>query len=261
MTQDTQEQNRLIALYYNEGYSNREISTKLYDHGLSLGKSAISERIRRMKDQGTLDYIKSDPDFLTELEEESGQFLKIGILDIETTGLWADFGYVLCAVIKNVDKDEYEVLRLDECKTYQDPELRPKVELWRRVDRELLLQIREAYEKYDIIIHYNGRWFDIKFLNTRMIKNGVPILPEMKQLDIYQIAKHRMRLRSKRLDALKEFLEIDQDKDGHRWEYWQMAAAGVKEGFDFVVDHCKRDVKRLGEVSKRMKTYINYIRK
>ncbi len=258
------EKGEFIATKYNEGYSTPEIS-RLYEQcfGESIHPTTILRRIKRMKENGTLDATRDENEqFLDQLEQEAGGFFKIGVLDIETTGLWADFGYVLCAVIKNLDStNNYDIFRLDEMPSYRDPEKRKSIDYWHRVDRELLLKIRDVYEKYDIIIHFNGRNFDIKFLNTRMLKNEIPLLPEMKQLDIYQIAKHRLRLRSKRLDALKEYLEIDNLEEGHRWEYWQMAGAGMKEGFDFVVDHCKRDVDRLAAVAKRLKVYINYIKK
>jgi uncharacterized protein YprB with RNaseH-like and TPR domain len=258
--------NILIARLYNEGASLDEIITKVQERtGESLSRHVISSRIYRMKDGGTLDNTRSDPqdeDILNEIEKAAGGgFLHTGVLDIETTGLWSDFGYVLCAVIKDMETGKHEVFRLDETPSYNNPQKRKRADFWRRVDGELLKLIVKAYEQYDLVIHFNGRNFDVKFLNTRLIKNNLPILPEMKQLDIYQIAKHRLRIRSKRLDALKEFLEIDHEDEGHKWEYWQMAGAGVKEGFDYVVHHCIRDTDRLSEVAKRMKVFINYIRK
>jgi len=246
----------------NEGLTYTEMSEKLTDMGVTMKADTIRKRVYAMMNRGVFDFVKDDTgDILSELEREFGGLFKIGVIDIETTGLWADFGYVLVAVIKNIDTGEHEVFRLDECKSYRDPNLKANPNFWRRVDRELLLKIREAYEKYDIIVHFNGRNFDIKFLNTRLIKNGIPLLPDMKQLDIYQIAKHKLRTRSKRLDALKEFFEIDTEQEGHRWEYWQMAGAGIKEGFDFVAEHFKRDVDRLASVTRIMKQYISYINK
>jgi DNA polymerase elongation subunit (family B) len=255
--------NSRIAFLRNDGASYREIADKICDEfGENLTSDAVKKRTYRMRNTGAMDFTnEKEIDILDEIEREAGGLFKIGVLDIETTGLWADFGYVLVAVIKDLESNKYEVFRLDECKSYHDPQLRCRADFWRRVDKELLQQIRNSYEDYDIIVHFNGRNFDIKFLNTRMLKNGIPLLPEMKQLDIYQIAKHRIRLRSKRLDALKDFLEVDKDAEGHKWEYWQMAGAGVKEGFDYVVEHCTRDVDRLAEVARRMKQYINFIRK
>ena len=259
-------ENEFIARQYNEGKDYKEIIEAFnFEFNKPITVEAVRSRIRRMRASGTIDFLRDDRDdnnnILNEIEKEAGGFFKVGVWDIETTGLWADFGYVLVSVIKDLDTNEYVVHRLDQCKSYNNPKTRQNPDFWRRVDKEVLEQIVKAYEQFDIIIHFNGRNFDHKFVNTRLIKNELPVLPEMKQLDIYQIAKHKLRLRSKRLDALREFLEIDKEADGHRWEYWQMAAAGVKEGFDFVVHHCCKDVDRLAEVARRMKAQINYIRK
>ena len=87
------------------------------------------------------------------------------------------------------------------------------------------------------------------------------LLQDMKQIDLYKIAKYKMRLASKKLDALTDFLDIDERERGHSWHWWQMAANGQRTGFDYVVKHCMRDVDRLGVVARRMKTFINFIKK
>lgn len=263
---DNAEINSRIAYLRHDGKSYQNISDELFDEGINISAEAIRKRVNKLQRTGGMDFIKDesrdgDGNILDELEQEMGGLFKVGVLDIETTGLWADFGYILVAVIKNVDTNKYDIFRLDECKSFNNAELRKTPAFWRRVDKELLEKIRQTYEDYDIIVHFNGRNFDIKFVNTRLLKCGLPLLPEMKQLDIYQICKHRIRLRSKRLDAIKDFLEIDDEQEGHKWEYWQMAGAGIKEGYDYVVSHCCRDVDRLAEVAKRMKHYINFIRK
>ena len=190
-------------------------------------------------------------------------FQRVGCLDIETTGLWSDFGYVLVAVIQDITsggKKEFEVFRLDEMESYKNMKNLGDPQFWRRIDKELLVKIRDAINKYDMIVHFNGRWFDMKFLNTRLLKNRLELLPTIKQVDIYQVARYKLRLRSRRLDALREFLEIDDEPTQHFWEYWQMAAARVPEGYDYVVEHCKRDVRRLAKVAVRMKSFITYIK-
>lgn len=260
--------NEFIARKYNEKYNYKEIQEFVVDEfGQELSIGSLRKRVHRMKSNGTLDYLfedtaaTDDVNILDEIEQRSGGFLRTGVLDCETTGLYADFGYILVAVIKDFDTGKHQVFRLDECRNYKNIKARKTPEFWRRIDIEILQNIRKAYEQYDLIIHYNGRNFDIKFLNTRLLKNNLPVLPDMKQLDVYQLAKSKLRLLSKRLDALKEFLEIDKDEDGHRWEYWSMAANGQQAGFDHVVRHCIKDTDRLAEVARRMRVFVNYIRK
>lgn len=266
MIDDTQERNRLIATFYNDDYSLQEIADKLLHHGYKVSKQTVAKVIKKLKDEGALDYAvpaerKEGEDELDDILGTKKSLFRIGVLDIETTGLWSDFGYILCAVIKDLDTGGHEVYRLDETPTMQDRKKLGDVKTWRRIDKELLEKLSEGIQKFDMLVHFNGRSFDIKFINTRLLKNGLPLLPPMKQLDIYQIARHRLRLRSKRLDALKSFLEVDDFEEGHRWEYWQMAGAGVKEGYDYVVEHCKRDVDRLAEVAIKMKNFIEFVAK
>lgn len=270
--------NSEILRLYNEGYTSEAIAKKVEPLIGSMSAGAIRQKISRMKKRKEIETVKVDGEekeqyslktsheerisILDELGGDQNEAFKIGVLDIETTGLWADFGYVLTAVIKDVNTGKYDIFRLDETASYQSKDFRENPENWKRIDKELLEKFREVYETYDIIVHFNGRWFDIQFLDTRLLKNRLPPLPDMKQIDILNdIARRKLKLRSKRLDALKEFLEIDEKEDGHRWEFWQMAANGQKKGFDYIVEHNKRDVDRLAQVTARVKPHIRIIGK
>lgn len=56
--------------------------------------------------------------YLEQVESQGGGFLKTAVYDIETTGLFADFGYVLTCCFKDVDSGEIKVFRLDETKIF-----------------------------------------------------------------------------------------------------------------------------------------------
>lgn len=263
--------NTQILKLYNEGKGNTEISRLIEPFAGKISPDTIRKRIDRLtkrKEKDNKGNYKTQTSheeriaILDEIGNAGGDLFKIGCLDCETTGLWADFGYLLCAVIKDLHTGKYDVFRLDETLTYKNPKFRTDPKNWARIDKELLENLRKVYETYDIILTFNGRWFDIQFLNTRLLKNRLPALPDMKHIDILNdIARRKLRLRSKRLDALKEFLEIDDLEDGHAWEYWQMAANGIKAGFDYVVEHCQRDVDRLDQVAKRVKSHIHIVGK
>lgn len=251
-----------IAKKYNAGLSIREISEAWEvenPEGGTLPFTTIRRRIKKMKADGTLDLGDNEDALLDDaLPVDEKQFLKTGFLDIETTGLTGEFGYCLCAVIKDANSGEYDVFRLD--KTDQYNKDRGLLTTWRRIDIDLLRQFSEKMQEYKILVHYNGRNFDIKMLNTRLLKNRLPVIPPVMQLDIYQLAKHKMRLRIKSLDSLAEFLDIGDKEKGHNWEYWQMAANGQQAGFDYVVEHCMKDVDRLERVAKRLEVFVNYMK-
>ena len=199
------------------------------------------------------DYLKTRP-------ATSPAFLKVGVYDIETTGLFADFGYVLSIAIKDIDTGEIKSFRLDETDWYKRKECWGDPNYWDAIDVELLDKFSQEYNQYNILITYNGKMFDNKFLDTRILRLGLPTLNRaVNHLDMVWVARKVLKTRSKKMDAVKNFLNIDDEKDSHEWAQWRMAAAGVKEGFDFVEQHNIKDVEQLHEIVSKMKDHIKYI--
>lgn len=203
--------------------------------------------------------------YLAQVQSEGGGFLKTAVYDIETTGLFADFGYVLTCCFKDVDSGEIKVFRLDETKIFKaalddfkagkkgawnDPEF------WDVIDIELLMAIRKEFEKYNLVLTWNGKWFDEMFLHTRLLRCGLPGLnPGVKHMDVLQLGQRVLKTRSKKQDAVKNFLRIDDEPDTHNWSEWRMAAAGIKEGFDFVAEHNIKDVEQLHQIAQKLRNH------
>lgn len=203
--------------------------------------------------------------YLETVQSEGGGFLKTAVYDIETTGLFADFSYVLTCCFKDVDSGEIKVFRLDETKLFQEAQktmrdgklgLWNDPDFWDVIDMELLDHIRKEFEKYDLVLTWNGKWFDEMFLHTRLLRCGLPGLsPGVKHMDVLQLGQRVLKTRSRKQDAVKNFLRIDDEPDTHCWAEWRMAAAGVKEGFDFVCDHNIKDVEQLHQIAQKLRSH------
>lgn len=233
----------------------------------NLAKRVQSGEFKRHPQQPfAVNGLSGDPipnKYLQEVHSEGGGFLKTAVYDIETTGLYADFGYILTCCFKDVDTGEIKVFRLDETEMFKkhfgkfkegessgwnDPEF------WDVIDVQLLEAIRKEFEKYNLVLTWNGKWFDEMFLHTRLLRCGLPGLnPGVKHMDVLQLARRIMKTRSKRQDAVKNFLRVDNEPDTHNWAEWRMAAAGVKEGFDFVADHNIKDVEQLHQIAQKLR--------
>lgn len=199
-------------------------------------------------------------EYLKDRKAASPGFLKVGVYDIETTGLYADFGYVLTIAIKDLDTGEIKSFRLDETEWYKNKAKWNDPEYWDVIDIELLDKFSQEFNQYNVLITYNGKMFDNKFIDTRILRTGLPTLNKaVKHLDMVWVARQVLKTRSKKLDAVKNFLNIDDEEDSHEWAQWRMAAAGVKEGFDFIEKHNIKDVEQLHQVASRMKDHIKYI--
>jgi DNA polymerase III alpha subunit (gram-positive type) len=203
--------------------------------------------------------------YLETIESQGGGFLKTAVYDIETTGLYADFGYILSCCFKDVDSGEIKVFRLDETKIFQEHYSLYKAdkksgfndpEFWDVIDIELVDMIRKEFEKYNLVLTWNGKWFDEMFLHTRLLRCGLPGLnPGVKHMDVMQLGKRVLKTRSMKQDAIKNFLRIDEEPDTHSWAQWRMAAAGIKEGFDFVCDHNIKDVEQLHQIAQKLRDH------
>lgn len=201
--------------------------------------------------------------YLEQVESEGGGFLKTAVYDIETTGLYADFAYVLTCCFKDVDTGEIKVFRIDETKLYKNAleEYRQgkrgawtDPEFWDVCDIELMNAIRKEFEKYNLVLTWNGRWFDEMFLHTRLLRCGLPGLnPGVKHMDVLQLARRVLKTKSKKQDAVKNFLRVDNEPDTHEWAQWRMAAAGIKEGIDFIADHNIKDVEQLHQIAQKLR--------
>ena len=206
--------------------------------------------------------------YLQKVESEGGGFLKTAVYDIETTNFFADFGFILTACFKDVDTGEIKVFRLDETpfvKNELDKYKKGEKSLWGNpdfwdvIDIELVDAIRKEFEKYNLVITYNGKWFDEAFIASRLLRCGLPSLAAgVKHLDMLQVARKVVKTRSKKLDSIKNFLKIDDEPDTHNWAEWRMAAAMIKEGFDFIVDHNIKDVEQLHQVAQKLRNHTNF---
>lgn len=174
--------------------------------------------------------------------------LKFATWDLETTGLNASFGSILCCTIKPLNKEPI-VYRIDNYKLY-------KKEPWN--DKELVVDIRNALEEYNVAISYNGFRFDIPMLNSRLTRHKLRVLsPIVKHLDMINVARHRLLLNSNSLESLLAHLQANTRKTALEPQEWARAVAGSKEALDSVVEHNVKDTESLEEAFHELIPYLD----
>jgi uncharacterized protein YprB with RNaseH-like and TPR domain len=168
---------------------------------------------------------------------------RIGFWDIETSGLAATFAGMFCATVKVLGQPP-ATYRIDESPNY-------KAEPWD--DKHLCIQVRDELEQCQIAVGYNSNVFDLPFLNSRLIKHKERVVsPIVKHVDLYLVARYRMKLHSARLESLLEHLGTKTRKTPLAPETWRHAAAGSKKALNEVVAHNIPDVVALEEAFLRL---------
>ena len=109
--------------------------------------------------------------------------LKIGVFDIETMGLNPSYSEVILVGIMEVLSDGKCII------TQYFAENKSE-------EPELLAALDEEFKKYDYVLTYNGKHFDIPFIEKRFVKNGLkPCRTLPHNLDLYLLLNGHSELK------------------------------------------------------------------
>lgn len=174
--------------------------------------------------------------------------ITIATVDIETTALHADFGIILCAVVKPSDKNARPIIiRADE--------LNPHWKTRRSNDKAVVRALRDTLDEFDVLVAHNGLRFDLPFIRTRLAKWGLKTLPDKKLVDPVQLARNKLRMSYNSLDKLAGYLGCNSktEVEGNMW--LKAALDGDRRAMNYIVRHCVEDVKTLERIVDAVKGY------
>lgn len=130
-------------------------------------------------------------------------------------------------------------------------------------DEGLAVALRDELERYDIIVGWNSKLFDVSFLNARLLRWGQrPLRQDLMHSDPMYKARqggYSARIGSSKLDNVAKFFRTDDQKTPLDWDTWNLAAAGDSEAMDKIVEHCEADVLVLRSVFGHLKPLIRSI--
>jgi hypothetical protein len=161
---------------------------------------------------------------------------KQAYFDFESTDLYAKLGVLLCASF-----------------------LTPSGELWTLTnksgkvldDRQLAVDIRDTLEAHDLIMGWNSKEHDIRFLNARLTYWGERSLIPVKHVDfMWQFAKLKVGGRS--LEVAARYFGLGEEKMKFPNEVWQRANIGDKEAIAQLIERCESDVRLTRDVASRL---------
>jgi len=179
-------------------------------------------------------------------------------LDIETSNLNADFGFVLCAMVKPYHS-KVKIFRIDDYPEWLDA---------RYNDRPMIKDLVEYLNQFDGVITYYGKWFDVPFLNSELSAYELPEIRDMFHVDLWEHVKRNLKLHNNRLQTVIEYFNTFpvgkkriEEKTHINSLYYRKAITGDKTGIDELVKHCVKDVIALEQCFDILKTKIKSIRR
>lgn len=166
---------------------------------------------------------------------------KIFAFDIETStfGFKANSGFILCCGIQEIGKPMKMLVRDN---MTPDP----------LNDKKLAIEISAELSKADVLVGHNSKWFDLPFINSRLLHWGLPPLPPIAHFDTCDTSYKKLKIKNS-LEAVGEFLGCKIRKFKVSFDEWVRAYAGNKKSLAKIVKHCMNDVKLTVEVYNKLR--------
>lgn len=169
---------------------------------------------------------------------------KITFVDIETTNLAANYGYILCVSWKFAGYKKVHTVSIVDSPTFKkDP----------TNDKWVVRRACEEISKADMWVTWYGLRFDIPYLQSRLLAHRLKPMPPIPHVDAWRIARYKLKLNSNRLASVTAFLGLE-NKTPLNGPIWIKAMAGHKPSIRYVVKHCEQDVRVLEQVYDQIKS-------
>lgn len=183
--------------------------------------------------------------------------MRVAAFDLETTDLKAFMGTLLCGSFQEIDSfggthPRTYTIQIEPPENPFDP----------NPDKAIAVAIRDEVEKYNLVLSWNGKMFDVPFLNARLLfHHERPVRPQFHLDLMYYAGYSSNRIGSKRLASVQQFLGIEEQKTGLDWDIWKAASKGDPVALSEVVRHCEIDVRVLAEAYWRLLPYVRNLHK
>lgn len=181
--------------------------------------------------------------------------MKILLLDIETAPnlayVWGIFkenipiqrivasGYVLCWAAKWYGESKVSFASVETTST-----------------AKMLHGIHKMLDEADVVVHYNGKSFDIPTLNKEFVSQGLKPPSPYKQVDLLQIVRATFRFPSNKLDYVCGALGLGSKVRHPGFEMWVKCMAKDRKSWKEMERYNRQDVKILEELYNRLKPWI-----
>lgn len=122
---------------------------------------------------------------------------------------------------------------------------------------DLLKPIHSLLSEADIVVHYNGKSFDIPTLQKEFLVHGFPPPAPFKQVDLLQVVRRQFRFPSRKLDYVAKTLGLGEKVKHAGHGLWISCMANDDQAWRTMERYNKQDVRLLEPVYERLLPWIH----
>lgn len=122
--------------------------------------------------------------------------------------------------------------------------------------KEMLRSIYNLLEEADVVVHYNGTYFDIPTLYQEFLGQGWTPPSPFIQIDLLQTVRKRFRLPSNKLSYISEYLNIGGKVNHKGMELWRGCMEDNPDDWQIMEQYNKQDVVLLEKLYEVIRPWI-----
>ena len=112
-------------------------------------------------------------------------------------------------------------------------------------------------DEADVVIHYNGRSFDMPIIRTDLLMNKIAPPSPVKQIDLIETAKRTFRFQSNRLEYLCRTLGIGKKKPHEGFTLWEKCMKGDAVAWKTMKEYNIQDVILTEQLYTKLKPWMD----
>lgn len=173
---------------------------------------------------------------------------RVVIFDLECSNLKAPFGFTFCMGYQELNDAKPSMVSLLDFprEIKKDP----------TNDKVLMREAVNILTQADYLVTWYGRYFDERFLRSRLLYHDLGTLPPIINIDGWFTSRYELAMHSNRLEAVQEFLQLKNKKTSIDYTAWRRGMAGHAPSIKKIIHHCIQDVKVLKEVYLKFRPYV-----
>lgn len=134
-------------------------------------------------------------------------------------------------------------------------------------DYILVKTAHDILQDVELIVTYNGKKFDMKHLNTRIMYHryhgrkdlSLKPLPKIKHIDLLQVMRQNYLMYSNKLGKVGKFFNVGEKEDTGGWDLWVDVYQGKKSAQRKMTSYCKQDVMLLKKLYLELRSLLKGI--
>lgn len=123
-------------------------------------------------------------------------------------------------------------------------------------DKKLVEEFVKVLDEADEIIGHNIDKYDMKFVASRALRHGIPMLAKYKTTDTLKLARKHFGLNSNKLDYIAQFLGIGAKLKHRGMEMWDdIILRNDENALEEMLEYNVQDVRLTEDVFNKLKNY------